>query len=62
MEYNVPKSKIMHMGAKNPRREYHMGGQRLTPTVEERDIEVAVSETLKPSAQCSRQRKQRKQC
>jgi hypothetical protein len=45
----------MHVGTHNPAYEYFMRGVRLEVTEEEKDIGVAVTKNLKPSAQCSRQ-------
>jgi len=55
MSFNLSKCKFMHVGTHNPAYEYFMrGGVRLEETEEERDIGVAVTKNLKPSAQCSK--------
>jgi ribonuclease P/MRP protein subunit RPP40 len=54
MSFNVKKCMIMHFGTKNPKHPYYMNGEKLQESQEERDIGVRVSDTLKPSAQCSR--------
>jgi hypothetical protein len=54
MSFNVGKCKVMHVGPRNPGYEYSMGGTVLKTTVEERDIGVTVSSSLKPGAQCKK--------
>jgi len=54
MSFNLGKCKVMHVGTHNPAYEYFMRGVRLEETEEERDIGVAVTKNLKPSAQCSK--------
>ena len=59
MNFNQLKCKIMHIGRSNPEYSYHMGGYAPGGTVlknieEEKDIGVLISDTLKPSAQCTR--------
>jgi ribonuclease P/MRP protein subunit RPP40 len=50
MSFNMSKCKVMH----NQEYEYHMRGTKLCTTEEEKDIGVAVTKNLKPSAQCSK--------
>jgi len=54
MSFNVSKCKVMHVGLHNQEYEYHMRGTKLCTTEEEKDIGVAVTKNLKPSAQCSK--------
>jgi hypothetical protein len=54
MSFNFSKCKIMHVGLHNPGFEYTMRGTVIGTTEEERDIGVAVTKNLKPSAQCSK--------
>jgi hypothetical protein len=54
MSFNLDKCKVMHVGTHNPAYEYYMRGVRLEVTEEEKDIGVAVTKNLKPSAQCSK--------
>ena len=54
MAFNTKKCKVKHIGNKNPRQKYKMDGVELTETVEERDIGVIVSSSLKPAAQFSK--------
>ena len=46
MEFNVGKCKIMHLGKKNPKHSYTMGGVELEKTSEERDLGVLVDDRL----------------
>ena len=46
MEFNVDKCKIMHLGKRNPRHTYTMGGGNLMVTTEERDLGVVFDEKL----------------
>ena len=54
MAFNVKKCKVMHIGSRNPKYQYSMGGENLVVTEEERDIGVIVTDNLKPAAQCSK--------
>jgi ribonuclease P/MRP protein subunit RPP40 len=54
MAFNLKKCKIMHIGRHNPQFEYYMRGEKVSTTVEERDIGVAITKNLKPAAQCSK--------
>lgn len=54
MAFNTKKCKVMHIGRHNPRTPYHMGGEILETTEEERDIGVLTSCNLKPSGQCAK--------
>ena len=46
MEFNVDKCKIMHLGKKNPKHTYNMGGSALAVTREERDLGVLIDDQL----------------
>ena len=46
MEFNVDKCKIMHLGKKNPKHTYNMGGSELAVTREERDLGVLIDDQL----------------
>ena len=52
MAFNVKKCKVMHVGHRNQRYKYKMSNMVLETTVEERDLRVVISATLKPKAQC----------
>ena len=54
MAFNVAKCHVMHVGKNNPRHKYHMQGEALKTTEEERDIGVTVTVNLKPSRQCQK--------
>ena len=54
MTFNVKKCKVMHLGRGNERQQYKMEDTVLESTEEERDVGVAISSSLKPSAQCSK--------
>ena len=54
MAFNVAKCHVMHVGQNNPRHKYHMQGEALKTTEEERDIGVTVTVNLKPSRQCQK--------
>ena len=49
MKFNIPKCKIMHVGAHNPGYKYTMSGLELAEVEEEKDIGVTVHRSLKPS-------------
>ena len=46
MEFNVDKCKIMHLGKRNPRHTYNMGGTNLAVSTEERDLGVLIDDQL----------------
>ena len=54
MAFNVQKCKVMHVGSKNKQYEYSMNNSVLVKTVEERDLGVVMSATLKPRVQCAK--------
>ena len=54
MQFNVDKCKIMHIGRNNPQYEYKMGGKKLKPVEEEKDIGVTIHHSLKPSTHCKK--------
>lgn len=63
MSFNELKCKIMHVGKNNPNYSYHMGGYAPAGTIlkevlEEKDIGVIISNSLKPYAQCAKAAKQ----
>ena len=66
MQFNAAKCKVLHVGKKNPRFRYTMGGlapagRVLENTAEEKDIGVMVHESLKPSSQCAKATKKANQ-
>ena len=54
MSYNVDKCHILHVGKKNKKYEYRLGGRNLEATSWEKDVGVIISDDLKPSLQCAR--------
>ena len=46
MEFNVGKCKIIHLGRKNPKHTYTMGGVELEKSTEERDLGVLIDDRL----------------
>ena len=66
MEFNASKCKVIHFGKKNPGYSYTMGGYApagvvLEAVEEEKDVGVMISNTLKPSSQCSKAAKKANQ-
>ena len=53
MCFNLDKCKILHVGRSNQQYNYSMNGVPLAVTEKERDIGVIISNTLKPSLQCT---------
>ena len=53
MSFNLEKCKVLHVGRNNLHLQYSMNGTPLAVTDKERDIGVIISNTLKPSLQCS---------
>ena len=51
MGFNQAKCKVMHMGRKNPRNPYKLGGTRLQETERERDLGVLVTNDMKAGEQ-----------
>ena len=54
MEFNIAKCKVMHVGRKNLKWQYEMGGEKLLAVEEEKDLGVWTHQSLKPSMQCER--------
>ena len=54
MRFNVKKCKVMHVGRKNERFEYRMGGEKLEEVEEEKDLGVWVHSSMKPSTHCEK--------
>jgi hypothetical protein len=53
MAFNVAKCKVMHTGFNNPCHIYTVKGQQLG-VIEERDIGVRVTKTIRETAQCAK--------
>ena len=54
MLFNSDKCHILHLGARNQKFEYIMGGRVLDSVDSEKDLGVIVHKSLKPSAQCAK--------
>ena len=54
MRFNVKKCKVMHVGRKNKRYEYKMGGEQLEEVEEEKDLGVWTHSSMKPSTHCEK--------
>ena len=54
MDFNKGKCHIMHLGKKNKKFEYTMGGDKLDSSEWEKDLGVLVHNSLRPSLQCAR--------
>ena len=53
MLFNVDKCIVLHMGSRNQRGKYEMGGKELNSVEQERDLGVIIHQNGKSSAQCS---------
>ena len=54
MRFNVGKCKVMHVGRRNARYEYEIGGEKLGEVEEEKDLGVWTSNSMKPATHCER--------
>ena len=52
--FNADKCAVMHIGGKNVKESYTLGGKVLSEVVEERDLGVIVQNDLKVDKQCRR--------
>ena len=53
MQFNASKCKILHFGRTNPQHSYYMEGVELEKSDKEKDVGVLITNTLKPTSQCS---------
>ena len=53
MLINIDKCIVLHMGSRNQRGKYKMGGKELNSVEQERDLGVIIHPNGKSSAQCS---------
>ena len=53
MLFNTDKCSVLHMGKKNEKFQYELGGMSIRDSEEERDLGVIVHNSAKPSRQCS---------
>jgi ribonucleases P/MRP protein subunit RPP40 len=54
MLFNVSKRKVIHAGRNNEKKDYVMNGTTLDSMKEEKGLGVAISDMLKPAAQCAK--------
>ena len=54
MLFNTSKCHVLHLGNKNKKFEYRMGGRVLEKVVSEKDVGVLIHESLKPSMQVTK--------
>jgi len=54
MPFNVEKCKVMHIGKKNAKVDYFLGGSKISSTSEEKDLGVYFSETFKSKLNCDK--------
>ena len=53
IKFNIAKCKVLHVGNKNIRQDYFMGGIKLECAQVEKDLGVMVDENLSGSRQCA---------
>ena len=52
MSFNIKKCKVMHVGRRNLRHRYVMGGIELEKVRQEKDLGIWTEESMKPAVQC----------
>ena len=52
MKFNELKCKVMYFGHNNPKHTYVLGNTELAKLTNERDLDIHITEDVKPSLQC----------